>query len=391
MNKYCKIVILKDDIYDSFIYKKRLYIVTLQKQIIPIDWVEFIKSITPQRNAFPFVVSFTRSDVLYSPQYKIFINDTILRNDLIDSFSALRNLEFSFDSQKLSKFVPPENLWRRIEELPRDIKCAFNQFYLINDNYVAVSKIKYGSTKSRQCLLSPFYCFAKGNFTSMEFVGRDIFFSSQEKGVYMSAYVDEGQYSKELEVVSNHHASYLTNNFSSLTIGSYFKESHILSTVKDAKYSNRTFDSKSLNELFKCNRYDLIFSFHDKIYCANGNTIKMIRYTNKGRKFSNVIEIPIHLNINDKPLSAEVAVFGLIIEFKNKIIVFPSTEDETISIGNENDSIIGWRIFPHSKDYKNQLHVIFKNRIEIWSFNYDYFINQFEKKIGSRNTNYNKP
>jgi len=43
---------------------------------------------------------------------------------------------------------------------------------------------------------------------------------------------------------------------------------------------------------------------------------------------------------------------------------------------------VNWRIFPRSKHYENQLHIIYNDRLEIISFNHDYFVNQNEKWAG---------
>ncbi|MDD2396171.1 MAG: hypothetical protein PHG12_10575, partial [Sphaerochaeta sp.] len=184
MKTYCKISIFKHGIYDSFIYKKKLYLVTLNKEIIPMDWVDFIDNITPKRNAFPFKVAFTRSDILYSPQYEIFIKDSTIQKDLVESFSELKDFSFNFDDENFKKFVSSKKYWKQLCELPRDIKCANNQFYIMNDNEVLASKMQYGKAISNRSSLSKFHTFIKGSFVSMEFVGRDIFLAAQDDGVY---------------------------------------------------------------------------------------------------------------------------------------------------------------------------------------------------------------
>ena len=44
--------------------------------------------------------------------------------------------------------------------------------------------------------------------------------------------------------------------------------------------------------------------------------------------------------------------------------------------------VVRWRVFPRSKHYVNHLHVILDDRIEIYSFNNDYFVDQRSKKAG---------
>lgn len=47
-----------------------------------------------------------------------------------------------------------------------------------------------------------------------------------------------------------------------------------------------------------------------------------------------------------------------------------------------NKPVTRWRIFPLLFNYENQLHVILDERLDIFSFNNDYFISQMDKTMG---------
>jgi hypothetical protein len=79
-------------------------------------------------------------------------------------------------------------------------------------------------------------------------------------------------------------------------------------------------------------------------------------------------------------VSGGTALFGTIIECENAIVVVPS-EGEPITIPGEP---VNWRVFPRSKHYENSLHIIYDDRLEIFSFNHDYFVNQKTKCSGIR-------
>lgn len=79
------------------------------------------------------------------------------------------------------------------------------------------------------------------------------------------------------------------------------------------------------------------------------------------------------------PVCGAVAPFGSIIELDRAIVVVRS-DDEILTIPGVP---VNWRVFNRSKQYENQLHVIYPNRLEIFSFNHDYFVNQEEKCSGS--------
>jgi hypothetical protein len=81
-------------------------------------------------------------------------------------------------------------------------------------------------------------------------------------------------------------------------------------------------------------------------------------------------------------VSGGTALFGTIIECENAVVVIPS-EGEPLTLPGEP---VNWRVFPRSKHYENLLHIIYDDRMEILSFNHDYFVNQRKKRSGIRFT-----
>ena len=79
-------------------------------------------------------------------------------------------------------------------------------------------------------------------------------------------------------------------------------------------------------------------------------------------------------------VSGGTAVFGTVIECDRALVIVPS-EGQPITLSGEP---VNWRTFPRSKYYENQLHVIYEDRIEIFSFNHDYFVDQETKRSGIR-------
>jgi hypothetical protein len=77
-------------------------------------------------------------------------------------------------------------------------------------------------------------------------------------------------------------------------------------------------------------------------------------------------------------ISAATANFGVIVELENALVVFTS-EGGSVTLPGEP---VNWRVFPRSRHYENQLHIIYDDRLEILSFNQDYLVNQEEKLLG---------
>ena len=131
----------------------------------------------------------------------------------------------------------------------------------------------------------------------------------------------------------------------------------------------------------------LIVSGNEKIYRITNNQIEIVKFTQKN--LASEDEIFNYLNslqhgIIEKILVAEVTDFGIIIETSRRLYVLQSN-GELILI-NPTEEVVKWRVYPRSIQYTNQLHVIYNDRMEILSFNDDYFENQEKKLFGYRHT-----
>lgn len=71
--------------------------------------------------------------------------------------------------------------------------------------------------------------------------------------------------------------------------------------------------------------------------------------------------------------------FGTVVEFDTKIVVVRSDGQ----IDTFEGEAVHWRVFPRSRDYHNQLHIIYDDRIEIIAFLHDCFVNQDKKLFGN--------
>lgn len=117
------------------------------------------------------------------------------------------------------------------------------------------------------------------------------------------------------------------------------------------------------------------------------NLYEIVKFTQKN--LASEDEIFNYLNslqhgIIEKILVAEVTDFGIIIETSRRLYVLQSN-GELILI-NPTEEVVKWRVYPRSIQYTNQLHVIYNDRMEILSFNDDYFENQEKKLFGYRHT-----
>jgi hypothetical protein len=119
----------------------------------------------------------------------------------------------------------------------------------------------------------------------------------------------------------------------------------------------------------------------EKIYQVINSTIKVARYSpweTDERLRIETIDQEVFSHPKGEPITAGVSLFGTVIEWDEGLQVITSNA-ESIWIPGEP---VNWRVFPRSKHYENQLHVLYEDRLEIFSFNHDYFVDQEKKKFG---------
>jgi hypothetical protein len=154
-------------------------------------------------------------------------------------------------------------------------------------------------------------------------------------------------------------------------------------------------------ELFKDERYSgasFRWGARDKLFRYTAGRIEVLKYTPqsdpeqekgpRGRKrrappgppqFDFLSDIDL-----DDPedassvVSARAAHFGSVIEHDDGLFVVPSAGEPFFLKGEPTN----WRVFPRSHDYRNHLHVIYEDRVEIVVFTHDYFIDQQTKLAG---------
>ena len=164
--------------------------------------------------------------------------------------------------------------------------------------------------------------------------------------------------------------------------GSSF-ESGFLASYRQQQDSDRVFSREfdgiiPAHQIFGSRGFS--WGVHDKLCQAVGSGIKVVKYSPWYDDDRNFQEMGI-VSLEDwkgEIVSASVASFGVVVEAENAIVVFPSAGPSVTFEGEP----INWRIFPRSKNYENQLHIIYDDRLEIFSFNHDYLVDQESKISG---------
>ncbi len=126
-------------------------------------------------------------------------------------------------------------------------------------------------------------------------------------------------------------------------------------------------------------RKSFVWGSQDKFYRAENGSITAYRLLRNGKIIQAGQPIPLRHKV-DTLVSVQTALFGVVLEFDDGLLVMTSDE----KVHEVSGEPVNWRVFPRSKRYENHLHVINDDEISIYSFNQDSGVDQYEKRIGSR-------
>ena len=395
-NNFVKKIIIPGEYWDSFIYKKWLILESMDGTLRSYDWEKFItEELDYSNNELAYNCAFLQGNALYRNTGKsILFKDSEVKNLLEEKFKRIKNIDI--DYYRISRYAT-FNQPTEINNLTTDIGIYNDKLYYCNSdgvfctnlssrniNYVSrnINKIWDGYVQNLQV----------GNYGT-------IIMSAASDGLFdlitNENYNDEHYYNTiggktiehNIHQLSSNHSSYCSWSFSSILSGSFVDKSFMIGT--EYKYNDNVKLKcgiiKEEKDIFNSSIKDgLLFSNNDKIYRLSKSKIEKVdfkQYQMNNKPFSNLEEQ--EYLFEDEVVSSAVSDFGLIVETTKQLLVFLSDNNKLVLADNDEEEFITWRIFPRSKRYINQIHVVYDNRIEIISVNSDYFVNQKKKFYGS--------
>jgi hypothetical protein len=124
------------------------------------------------------------------------------------------------------------------------------------------------------------------------------------------------------------------------------------------------------------------WGLQEKLCQVTAGEVRIIRYSPWGRqgeeRFEPLGRVPFASFPDESPIAADSALFGFLLEFDEGLLVLKSTGEELYLPGEP----VNWRVFPRSRHYENQLHVVREDHLDIYSFNDDYLVDQKSKLAG---------
>jgi hypothetical protein len=367
--------------WDTQLYSGRLFIFDCSGGIFTVNWNNYIDERFEALDNLQLAahVCFLESDLFYTDSSQKFLANNEIKEIVVNNFELLAQLNLTLE-------LTGRNVTHINSHLPfphADSGVYYSKLYVgLNSGVYSVSCNGLGSArKSTRLWDCPTLGISPSNYWS------SIAIAAGNQGLYEMKRPQSDEQISEPVNVSQYHCSSCEWSGRNIIASSYIHSAFFAAFKKLENTKNIGNQRKFYRELEKIIKLDDLFQgdgyswgSHDKLYMYRNNEIECIQYSANrddepdfARK--GVMQIAKH---GEEVVSANVAAFGTIIEYDNSITVIKST-GEMLTIPGEP---VNWRIFPNSFNYKNQLHVIYGDRLEIYSFYHDYFVEQPSKFSG---------
>ena len=373
--------------WDSQIYAGRLYLFARNGEVLTFNWDKLITSWRVNKNAHTALIcAFLRSDYLYNPSLNLLLLDSEIKALIRKKFQILSQAHLEVTPKQIK-----ETLIRK-----QDNPCPFPH----TDSRIYRSNLYIGSKEG----VFRTSCSKKNKYPVSTRPEKkwdaSILSISASYGSLALAAGNEGLFELKLEDFAmnfnfgNKNPIQLASwncvdcdwAFHSIYGSSHLGNGYLVSFTKEADPHDSGFFDRKFKELisdekiFQKKGYS--WGVQDKLCQAGNGYIEIVKYRpweeDPEKQLKKLTQIRLEAWKGDI-ISGGVAVFGVIVECDNAIVVIPSVGSPVTIKGEP----INWRVFPRSKHYENQLHLIYDDRLEILSFNHDYLVDQKKKYFGT--------
>jgi hypothetical protein len=393
-------ITLKGDYYDCQIYRGRLYLWTFDGDLKVYNWNELVQSfIKKETDNIAMTFCFLDGNYLYKSSLIELFKDKDFKGLLLKKFKEIEKPTFELSLTELEKYIfgqqeTPTGI------LPTDTEIYSNKLYFINENglysgsaHRAKSEKYPVSSKPSKLWDCNLLSLKANKYPQLALSGGDEGLFELNMASSLPSNLERIEKRSPIFQVSKNHSSF--SNYSYLNIyNTSLVENSFLATFKWNITKDNNNKEKPLRDYdtyindktifdVKNKKHFVSWGIEDKLYKATEGGFEIIKINNyanpdKGEKQFNRLKTVDFNAWKGKVINGGTAYFGNIVECENALIVIQS-DSKTLTIPGP---ITKWRIYPRSMNYENHLHVILDDRIEIYSFNHDYFLNQENKEIG---------
>lgn len=395
---------IQGDFWDSQIYKNRLYMWDMDNSLRVYDWEGLIEGLAQDDLRLPLVCAFSRGDLLYRfSDLSVIFEDPEVRMLLKGRFDLASRQDWNLSLHYLEQFVigtedSPFGVLHDDSAIYNDDIYALTDLGLYAANIKGHTRRNYSSAEKARKLWD-----GLGNSMQVGVGNATLAIAAGDDGLF-----DFPLWSyDEPKPVSKHHTLFANWAFASIYGSSdmapgYLAEFYV--RRRDDRGSAPPGYPKQIREfagivdeeeIFEsarranAERELLSWGSQEKLYLVTPRWVDVVQFDQKnvsesrrGRSpFQSLgkVELPeVTPGGTGHPIAGGVAHFGLIIEYEHSLLVVMN-DGESYAIPGP---ITQWRVFPRSVRYRNHLHVILEDCIEIYSFNNDYVADQGRKMMG---------
>jgi len=392
-------ITIKGDYYDCQIYRGRLYLWTFDGDLKVYNWNKLIHSlIKKETDKIAMTFCFLDGNYLYKSSLIELFKDNDFKKLLLRKFQRIEKNNFQLNEKELDQYIWGEQK-TPTGILPTDTEIYSNKLYFITEKGLFSGSAHRKKSEKFPVSSRPSKLWDCNLLSIKANKYPQIALSGGDEGLYelnmannQSSNLKRVENKSPIFQISSNHSSF--SNYSYLNIyNTSLIENSFLAMFKwniikdiDKKKTLRDFDTNIIDsQLFKSreDKHYISWGIEDKIYRAKERGFEIIRYNNFANEEKGEDRFTKLKSMNfdawkGKIINGGTAYFGNIVECENALVVIQSN-GEVLNIPGQ---ITRWRVYPRSLNYENHLHVILDDRIEIYSFNHDYFLDQKDKEIG---------
>ena len=393
-------ITIQGDYFDCQIYRGRLYLWTFNGELKVYNWNNLVQSlIKNETDRIAMTFSFQDGHYLYKTSLLEIFKDKDFKTLLLKKFKRIESGNYHFNEKQLHKFLFGQQV-TPTGVLPTDTEIYSNNLYFITEHGLFSGSAHRSKTDKYPVSSKPSKLWDCNLLSIKANKYPQLALSGGDEGLFelnltdnLPENLNQVEKYKPIYQISKNHSSF--SNYSYLNIyNTSLVDASFLAMFKwkvikendDREHYRRDFDRTVDDKtIFQSNlkKHFISWGIEDKIYKAKDGGFEIIKFNNSAnldngeQKFTKLQSVNLQA-WKGKVINGGTAHFGNIVECENALVIVQS-DDKLFTIPGP---ITKWRVYPRSLNYENHLHVILDDRIEIYSFYHDYFLNQSEKNIG---------
>lgn len=380
--------------WDSQIYKGRLYLFGLDGSLRELDWNVLVQSFrVPDRCRLALECAFQRSDYLYGNKWDKFYGDQEISTLLASKFDELLKQHLTLDTPQLDRLTETQ--------ANTPFPYAHNDSLIYKDQLYATSQsgVFARSVFEPGSLPSNVVKLWDAPVSALDISYDVLALAAGDEGLYRAPTAQRfDQWTTPQngpQSVWKHLCNDCSYISSSILAFGYDSGASLVEFKSPKRDSQKTEDviaeefwrSKSIGTVEGQDIFNestlggFVWGSKNRMCMAKNGMLHVAQYKTTNPRRTSVAKEVRSIKLaqwKGDPVSGDNAVFGAILELDNCLVVVRSDNNIDTLPGEPTN----WRVFPRSRFYTNQLHAIYDDRIEILSFNHDYFVNQKDKAFG---------